>query len=190
MRPRPSDPFFALVQKARDSSGEIDLARGALLIALQTYPNLDIEHYLRQLDALSEDFRARYAAADSLPASLANLSQYVFGDLGFRGNRAHYDDPRNSYLNEVLDRRLGIPITLAVVYLELGKRLSFPLAGVNFRITSSCAAPKATSRSSSIPLPTALLSMASPWASGYRSLRDAGSNWSPSLSSRPRRCTS
>ena len=132
MRPRPSDPFFALVQKARDPSGEIDLARGALLIALQAYPDLDIEHYLRQLDALSEGFRARYAATDSLPASLANLSQYVFGDLGFRGNRAHYDDPRNSYLNEVLDRRLGIPITLAVVYLELGKRLSFPLAGVNF----------------------------------------------------------
>ena len=132
MRPRPSDPFFALVQKARDSSGEIDLAHGALLIALQAYPDLNIEHYLRQLDALSEDFRARYAAADSLPTSLANLSQYVFDDLGFRGNRAHYDDPRNSYLNEVLDRRLGIPITLAVVYLELGKRLSFPLAGVNF----------------------------------------------------------
>ena len=132
MRPRPSDPFFTLVQKARDSSGEIDLAHGALLIARQAYPDLDIEHYLRQLDALSEDFRARYAAANSLPASLANLSQYVFGDLGFRGNRAHYDDPRNSYLNEVLDRRLGIPITLAVVYLELGKRLSFPLAGVNF----------------------------------------------------------
>ena len=132
MRPRPSDPFFALVQQARASSGEIDLARGALLIALQAYPDLNIEHYLRQFDALSEDFRARYAAADSLPASLANLSQYVFSDLGFRGNRAHYDDPRNSYLNEVLDRRLGIPITLAVVYLELGKRLSFPLAGVNF----------------------------------------------------------
>ena len=132
MRPRPSDPFFALVQRARASSGEINLAHGALLIALQAYPNLDIEHYLRQLDALSEDFRARYAAADSLPASLTNLSQYVFGDLGFRGNRTHYDDPRNSYLNEVLDRRLGIPITLAVVYLELGKRLSIPLAGVNF----------------------------------------------------------
>lgn len=53
MRPRPSEPFCALVQKARDPSGEIDLARGALLIALQAYPDLDIEHYLRQLDALS-----------------------------------------------------------------------------------------------------------------------------------------
>lgn len=132
MRPRPADPFFSLVEKARTPSGEIDLARGALLIARQAYPNLDIEHYLRQLDALSAAFRTRYAAAASLPAALANLSQYVFGDLGFRGNRAHYDDPRNSYLNEVLDRRLGIPITLAVVYIELGKRLSFPLAGVNF----------------------------------------------------------
>ncbi len=80
MRPRPSDPFFALVQKARDSSGEINLARGALLIAQQTYPDLNIEHYLRQLDALSEDFRTRYVATDSLPTSLANLSQYVFGD--------------------------------------------------------------------------------------------------------------
>ncbi len=132
MRPRPADPFLALVQKARDESGEIDLAHGSLLIALQAYPDLDVEHYLRQLDALGEDFRSRYAAADSLPAALANLSQYVFGDLGFRGNRTHYDDPRNSYLNEVLDRRLGIPITLAVVYLELGRRLSLPLAGVNF----------------------------------------------------------
>ena len=132
MRPWSSDPFFALVQKVRDSSDEIDLARGALLIALQAYPDLDIEHYLQQLDELSKGFYTRYAAADSLPASLANLSQYVFSDLGFRGNRAHYDDPRNSYLNEVLDRRLGIPITLAVVYIELGKRLSFPLAGVNF----------------------------------------------------------
>ena len=122
-------------------------------------------------------------------ASLANLSQYVFGDLGFRGNRAHYDDPRNSYLNEVLDRRLGIPITLAVVYLELGKRLSFSLAGVNFSASlPSCAALKATSRSSSIPLPTALLSMASPWASGYRSSRAADSNWPLSSSNRPRRC--
>ena len=93
MRPRPSDPFFALVQKARDSSGEIELARGALLIALQAYPNLDIEHYLRQLDALSEDFRTRYAATDSLPASLANLSQYVFDGLGFRGNRATTTTP-------------------------------------------------------------------------------------------------
>ncbi len=128
MRPRPSDPFFALVH----SSGEIDLARGALLIAQQAYPDLDIEHYLRQLDALSEDFRSRYATADSLAASLVNLSQYVFGDLGFCGNHTHYDDPRNSYLNEVLDRRLGIPITLAVVYLALGQRLSLPLAGVNF----------------------------------------------------------
>ena len=132
MRPRPSDPFCALVQQASGASGEIDLARGALLIALQVYPDLDIEHYLRQLDALSEGFRARYAATDFLPDALANLSQYVFGDLGFRGNRAHYDDPRNSYLNEVLDRRLGIPITLAVVYIELGKRLSLPVAGVNF----------------------------------------------------------
>jgi regulator of sirC expression with transglutaminase-like and TPR domain len=112
--------------------GEIDLARGALLIARQAYPDLDVDHYLCQLDTLANDFRARHATRDTLTADLENLGQYLFVDLGFRGNQDHYDDPRNSYLNDVLDRRLGIPITLSVVYLELGHRLGLPLAGVNF----------------------------------------------------------
>ena len=136
MRPQPSDPFFALVQESLDPTatqpGNIDLARGALLIAHQAYPDLDIEYYLHQFDVLSKTFRTRYDRAETLAKKLENLSQYIFVDLGFRGNQAHYDDPRNSYLNEVLDRRLGIPITLSVVYLELGRRLGLPLAGVNF----------------------------------------------------------
>lgn len=131
MHPHPSDPFFALIQKARDGI-DFDLAEGALLIASQAYPDLDIANYLRQLDALSEDFRTRYIPAPDLATELANLSQYLFTDLDFCGNQDHYDDPRNSYLNDVLDRRLGIPITLSIVYLELGQRLGLPLAGVNF----------------------------------------------------------
>ena len=131
MHPQASDPFFALIQQAQNG-GDFDLGQGALLIARQAYPDLDIAHYLQQLDAWSDDFRNRYAPSPLLATELANLSQYLFTDLGFRGNQDHYDDPRNSYLNEVLDRRLGIPITLSVVYLELGRRLRFPLAGVNF----------------------------------------------------------
>ena len=131
MHSQPSDPFFALVQQARDRR-DIPLDQGALLIASQAYPNLDIDHYLHKLDSLGEDFRTRYAPSPVLATELANLSRYLFTDLEFRGNQDQYDDPRNSYLNEVLDRRLGIPITLSVVYLELGRRLHFSLAGVNF----------------------------------------------------------
>src|SRR5260221_12527656 len=63
---------------------------------------------------------------------LATLNAYLYEELGFSGNREHYDDPRNSFLNEVLDRRLGIPISLAVVYLEIGRRAGLRLEGVNF----------------------------------------------------------
>ena len=130
MQPQPSDPFSAFVQQAQ--SGDLDLARGALLIASQAYRDLDIDHYLHKLDALGEDFRTRHPRGKTLAMELANLSHYLFADLEFRGNQDHYDDPRNSYLNDVIDRRLGIPITLSVVYLALGRRLGLPLAGVNF----------------------------------------------------------
>jgi regulator of sirC expression with transglutaminase-like and TPR domain len=131
MHPQSSDPFYTLVQQARNGRS-FALDQGALLIACQAYPKLDIAHYLRQLDFLAEDFRAHCAPAPELATELANLSHYLFADQEFRGNQDHYDDPRNSYLNDVLDRRLGIPLTLSVVYLELGRRLHLPLAGVNF----------------------------------------------------------
>ena len=130
MHSQPSDPFFAFVQQAPD--GDFDLARGALLIASQAYRDLDIEHYLHKLDALGEDFRTHHPRSATLATELANLSHYLFADLEFRGNQDDYDDPRNSYLNDVIDRRLGIPITLSVIYLELGRRLGLSLAGVNF----------------------------------------------------------
>jgi regulator of sirC expression with transglutaminase-like and TPR domain len=73
------------------------------------------------------------------PILIATLNAYLYEELGFSGNRDHYDDPRNSFLNEVLDRRLGIPISLAVVYLEIGRRAGLRLEGVNFPGISWCA---------------------------------------------------
>jgi regulator of sirC expression with transglutaminase-like and TPR domain len=81
------------------------------------------------LDAIAADVRARVGAEESL---LAALTRHVFVELGFRGNQEDYYDPRNSYLNDVLDRRLGIPITLSLVFLEVGRRLGLELAGIGF----------------------------------------------------------
>jgi regulator of sirC expression with transglutaminase-like and TPR domain len=109
--------FLALVD-----GDDVRLDEGALLIAAHAYPDLDVDAELARLDDL----------AMGVPAGggLEALRQYLFGELGFRGNDERYGDPRNSYLNDVLDRRLGIPITLSVVMIEVGRRVGVPLAGV------------------------------------------------------------
>ncbi len=121
---------------------EIDLARMALLIAAAEYPDLDVKEELRALDSLAAG-ASRRLGQERDPLARANaLSEYLFDEVGFRGNREDYYDPRNSFLNEVLSRRLGIPITLSLVYIEVGKRLGVPLVGVGMpghflvRITS------------------------------------------------------
>jgi regulator of sirC expression with transglutaminase-like and TPR domain len=111
---------------------ELDLAQAALLIAEPEYPELDIADYLLQLDQLAVAARSRLAGLADDSARAAALVQYLLEEEGFRGNLDEYDDPRNSFLNEVLDRRLGIPITLSVVMLEVAQRLGIPLHGVSF----------------------------------------------------------
>lgn len=111
---------------------EIDLALGALLIAGEEYPQLATELYLRRLDLLAERVRDRLADETAPLLVLQEASRVLFEEEGFRGNSEAYYDPRNSYLNDVLDRRLGIPLTLSVVYLEVCWRLGLPLQGVNF----------------------------------------------------------
>ena len=109
---------------------EIDLAQMALLIAAAEYPDLDVEEELRALDSLAAG-ASRRLGKEADPLARANaLSEYLFDEVGFRGNREDYYDPRNSFLNEVLRRRFGIPITLSLVYIEVGKRLGMPLVGV------------------------------------------------------------
>ena len=110
------------------------LAPAALAIARVEYPALDPAPYLQRLERMGEAAEGRLQRQDSrdTAAQIATLNAYLFEELGFSGNREHYDDPRNSFLNEVLDRRLGIPISLAVVYLEIGRRAGLRLEGVNF----------------------------------------------------------
>lgn len=114
------------------SEPDIDLARAALLIAEEEYPQLAPEPYLQRLDLYAEMVNDRLANERAAPILLGEISKVLFEDEGFRGNAEAYYDPRNSFLNDVLDRRLGIPITLSMVYLEVGWRLGLPLEGVNF----------------------------------------------------------
>src|SRR5512146_524897 len=117
-----------MVQGAEE---ELDLATGALLIAAEEYAQLPAEPYLRRLDVLAERVHDRLSDETAPLVLLQELSRVLFEEEGFRGNAEAYYDPRNSFLNDVLDRRLGIPITLSVVYLEVGWRLGLPLVGVN-----------------------------------------------------------
>jgi regulator of sirC expression with transglutaminase-like and TPR domain len=115
-----------------------ELARAALVIARIEFPRLEPEPYLVRLDAMGEAARAaveEHVASTgdrSVLGAVKSINHYLFDDLGFQGNKDKYDDPRNSCLNEVLDRRTGIPITMSVVYLEVARRAGVAIEGVNF----------------------------------------------------------
>jgi regulator of sirC expression with transglutaminase-like and TPR domain len=111
---------------------KIDLARACLLIAQDAYPGLDVERYLGDIERMAIRLRARIPQSGGAEERVVALNQYLYDDLGYWGNTEDYYDPRNSYLNEVLERRTGIPITLGIVYMELGRRIGLPLEGVSF----------------------------------------------------------
>jgi regulator of sirC expression with transglutaminase-like and TPR domain len=125
----PRSRFAAMVGRPEP---DIDLAAAALLIAAEEYPQLTPEPYLARLDELAERVRDRQWDATAPIVMLQDLSRVLFEEEGFRGNSENYYDPRNSFLNDVLDRRVGIPLTLSIVYLEVGWRLGLPLRGMNF----------------------------------------------------------
>jgi len=113
------------------SARQEDWEQGAFLIAKLAYPNLDIPHYVECLDNLAEEFRTKWLATESPSGKAARLlSNFLFKDKGFSGNREEYYEPDNSYLNRVIDTRQGIPISLSALYVFVGKRLDLPLAGV------------------------------------------------------------
>ncbi|MBI2527007.1 MAG: tetratricopeptide repeat protein [Candidatus Rokubacteria bacterium] len=108
---------------------EIDLGRAALVLARAEYPDLDIDRYCRRLDGIAAEVAAGCRRCTDLHL-LHRLREHLFAELGFRGNRHDYFDPRNSFLNDVLDRRLGIPITLSLVLMEVGRTLGLRMAGI------------------------------------------------------------
>ncbi len=117
-------------QEANQADEEINLAKAGLFYAQANYPNLDIDKYLQQLDRMAEEIQSRISAG-RYPLKIINtINHYLFTELGYQGNSQTYYDPRNSFINEVIDRRTGIPITLSVVYLEIAKRINFPMVGI------------------------------------------------------------
>lgn len=120
--------FVDLVSRADDA---ISLPAAALAIARVAYPDLDMDRWLDRMEMLRQDVRAAVAAAGRRDA-LDTVFGVVFGDHGFDGDRANYYDPRNSFLNDVLERKRGIPITLALVVLEAARAGGVPLVGVGF----------------------------------------------------------
>ena len=102
------------------------------MIAQDAYPALEVDHYLGEIERMALRLRAQLPQDAGAEDRVVTLNQFLFGELGFRGNAEDYYDPRNSYLNEVIDRRTGIPITLSVLYMEVGRRIGLPLQGVSF----------------------------------------------------------
>lgn len=129
MQPRfPDSPEFGrLVSGAAD----VNLARIALEIARDAHPALDIESYLEKIQSLADRTRDRCRPGSKVREILGQLNWVLFVEAGLRANEEDYYDPRNSYMNEVLDRGLGIPISLSLVYWAVGEQLGLALAGAN-----------------------------------------------------------
>jgi len=111
---------------------KIRLAEAALLIACDEYRDLDVGAYLARLDEMAVVFKRRLWRDISPADIILRLNRFLFDEQGFANNADDYYDPRNSYLNEVLDRKLGIPITLGLVYIEIGRCIGLPVQGVSF----------------------------------------------------------
>jgi regulator of sirC expression with transglutaminase-like and TPR domain len=112
------------------NENDLELDRATLLIAAEEYPCLDLENYLVRIDELAELTGSRDDRRSDPASRVARLSDSLFGELGFRGNVENYFDARNSFLNDVIDRRVGIPITLSVLYIEIARRIGLKLFGV------------------------------------------------------------
>lgn len=116
--------------EVRQPEEDIHLARAALYIAQEEYPDLDLKTQLDRLAQMAATVAPRLPSERYPLKIIRLLNDYLFDELGFCGNREDYYDPRNSFLNQVLDRRTGIPISLSLVYLDLAQRVNFPMVGI------------------------------------------------------------
>jgi regulator of sirC expression with transglutaminase-like and TPR domain len=126
--PPPCRLAFAHLVKQPEAA--IDLAEATLLIAKEEYPDLDVTAYLARFEDMGAEVRRLVGPGEDPHRLIAGLNEHLFQRLGFRGNTDDYYDPKNSFVNEVLDRRLGIPITLSAVYMEVGRRIGLQVHGV------------------------------------------------------------
>lgn len=126
----PLDYFTALVADADQAA--LPLTEAAIAIAQDIYPRLDLNAVQSDIDRMAATLRARLPGDASMMHRLRSLNHYFFKELGFQGNRNDYYDPDNTYLNKVLERRRGIPISLAIVYMEIGEQVGLRLRGVSF----------------------------------------------------------
>ena len=132
------DPLFIHPAEARrqfrefaeSDFGNDELARGALLIALEDYRQLDVDAYIARLDELAQRVERRCVAGEPPIFRLGHLHSEMFDREQYRGDNANYYDPRNAYLNEVIDRKIGIPITLSIVFLHVATRIGLNASGV------------------------------------------------------------
>ena len=121
---------LAQSQAADEVEGDFDLALGALLIAATNDTDVDIDSGGSNLERMAEAVRSRVPAEADALQELNAITDLLFGVIGFAGNRDDYYDPRNSYLHNVLERRLGIPITLSLLCMEVGRRAGVPILGI------------------------------------------------------------
>jgi regulator of sirC expression with transglutaminase-like and TPR domain len=119
-----------LIAQAALPEDRIDLEHCAFLIARYAYPSLDVPGYVRQLDEMAQEVRDRIGPRASGEETVKTLNRYLFAEQGFKGNTKNYYEVENTYLNRVIDRRTGIPISLSIVYLLIGKRLRLPVHGI------------------------------------------------------------
>ncbi|NUN63463.1 tetratricopeptide repeat protein [Pseudanabaena biceps] len=108
------------------------LLEGALAIAWEEYPRMDLGHYRAICDRMANDLQSRIAKIHYPLKVIQEINRYLFEEQGFSGNDADYYSPRNSFINDVLDRRLGIPLSLSIIYILLGDRLGFAMDGISF----------------------------------------------------------
>ncbi|RDH81638.1 MAG: hypothetical protein DIZ80_16340 [endosymbiont of Galathealinum brachiosum] len=124
-----TDAFKVLLNQP---DNDISLAKAALMIARLEYPELDIDDYLSKIHNIAEEINNRLPATANAAEILKQLNHVLFIEKGYEGNSTSYYDPRNSFLNDVIERKLGIPISLSILYIELGNALGLPLSGVSF----------------------------------------------------------
>jgi regulator of sirC expression with transglutaminase-like and TPR domain len=121
------DRFRELLSGGDD---DFNLAEAALLIAAEQHPSLNVHDSLARLDQMAREARVFLPVSGARLEAIEGLNRYLFDHFGLVGNQLEYYDPRNSFLNDVLERRMGIPITVSVVYLEIGWRIGLPLHGI------------------------------------------------------------